>query len=106
MKRTLPHILSLLCGLTVGGTAYCALDLLIIIGMALDQYPRFSAFLAVAFLLAGMAALALAYLTLRLWRRYEPRRWMAILYAAEAAALFLPGMWACEKILAWLQRVF
>lgn len=106
MKPTLPHILSLLCGLALGSATYCALDLLIIMGMALRQYPRFSVFLAVACLSAGMAALMLAWLTLRMWNRYEPKRWAVILYAAEAAALFLPGMMACEKTLAWLQRVF
>ena len=106
MKRTLPHILSILCGLSISCMTYCALDLLIIIGMALERYPRFSVFLAVAFLLSGIAAFVLAYLTLRLWNQYESKRWMVILYTAEAAAVFLPGMWACEKVLAWLQRMF
>lgn len=105
MKRVLPHILSLLCGLTLGGTVYCALDLLIIVGMALDRYPRFTPFLSVACLLMGIISLALAYPAPRLWYRHEPKRWTVVLYAVETAALLLPGMWACEWILAWLQRV-
>ncbi len=106
MKKTLPHILSLLCGLTLGCAVYCALDLLIIIGMALDQYPRFTLFLSVICLLMGIISLALAYLTLRLWKRNGQRRYTVILYAVETVVLLLPGMWACEKILAWLQTVF
>lgn len=106
MKRFLPHILSLLCGLTLGCTTYCALDLLMIVGMALDQYPRFTLFLFAAFLLMGTVSLALVYLALRLWNRYEPKRWTVILYAVEIAILLLPGMWACERILAWLQQIF
>ena len=104
MKRVLSHILSLMCGLTLGCTVYCALDLLIIVGMALDRYPRLTPFLSVAFLLTGIISITLAYLALRLWNRYEPKRWTVILYAVEAAALLLPGMWACERILAWMQR--
>lgn len=106
MKRVLPHILFLLCGLTLGCTTYCALDLLIIVGMALDLYPRFTLFLLAAFLLMGTVSLALAYLALRLWYRHEPKGWTVILYAVEAAALLLPGMWVCERILAWLQQNF
>lgn len=106
MKRIFPHLAAPVCGLAAGWTVYCTLDLLIIIGMALERYPRFSVFLAVAFLLSGIAAFVLAYLTSRLWNQYESKRWMVILYTAEAAAVFLPGMWACEKVLAWLQRMF
>ena len=106
MKRIFPHLAAPVCGLAAGWTVYCTLDLLIIVGMGLDQYPRFTPFLALNVLLAGGITLALGYLTLRLWNQYESKRWMVILYTAEAAAVFLPGMWACEKALAWLQRMF
>ena len=106
MKRTLPHILSLLCGLSISWMTYCTLDLLIIVGMGLDQYPRFTPFLAVNVLLAGGVTLALAYLTLRLWCRHEPKRWPWILYAVEAFAALVVGMHLCATVLALLRWIF
>ena len=107
MKRTLPHIAASACGLFAGWTTYCLLDLLIIVGMGLlDQYPRFTPFLAVNLLLAGGATLALTFLTLRLWYRHEPKRWPWILYAAEAAAALVVGMHVCATMLALLRWIF
>ena len=106
MKRLLPHLSAPACGLVAGGTTYCILDLLIIIGMGLDQYPRFTPFLAVNLLLAGGVTLALAYLTLRLWYRHEPKRWPWILYAAEASAALVAGMHVCATMLALLRWIF
>ena len=106
MKRTLPHLAAPACGLFAGWTVYCLLDLLIIIGMGLDQYPRFTPFLAVNLLLAGGVTLALAYLTLRLWYRYEPKRWPLILYAAEASSALVGGMYVCETVLMLLRWIF
>ena len=105
MKRAFPHITALACGLVAGWTVYCALDLLIIIGMGLDQYPRFTPFLAVNVLLAGGVTLALGYLTLRLWYRHEPKRWPLILYAAEVFAALLAGMHLCATVLALLRWI-
>ena len=106
MKRIFPHITASACGLAVGWTVYCVLNLLMIIGMGLDQYPRFTPFLALNVLLAGGVTLALAYLTLRLWCRHEPKRWPWILYAVEAFGALVVGMYVCETILAWLRWVF
>ena len=106
MKRLLPHLAAPACGLFAGWTVYCLLDLLIIIGMGLDQYPRFTPFLAVNLLLAGGVTLALACLTLRLWYRYESRRWPLILYAAEASSALVAGMYVCETVLALLRWIF
>ena len=107
MKRLLPHLTAPACGLFAGWTVYCLLDLLIIIGMGLlDQYPRFTPFLAVNLLLAGGVTLALACLTLRLWYRHEPKRWPLILYAAEAFAALVAGMHVCATVLALLRWIF
>ena len=106
MKRLLPHIAAPACGIVAGWTTYCILDLLIIIGMGLDQYPRFTPFLAVNVLLAGCVTLALAYLTLRLWYRHEPKRWSLILYGVEALAALVVGMHVCATVLALLRWVF
>ena len=106
MRRTLPHIAASACGLFAGWTVYCTLDLFIIVGMGLDQYPRFTPFLAVNLLLAGGATLALACLTLRLWYRHEPKRWPLILYAVEASSALVVGMHACATVLALLRWIF
>ena len=106
MKRLLPHLAAPACGLFAGWTVYCLLDLLIIVGMGLDQYPRFTPFLAVNLLLAGGVTLALACLTLRLWYRHEPKRWPLILYAVEAAAALVAGMHACATVLMLLRWIF
>ena len=107
MKRIFPHLAAPVCGLAAGWTVYCALDLLIIVGMGLlDQYPRFTPFLAVNLLLAGGTTLALTFLTLRLWYRHEPRRWPLILYAAEAVAALVVGMHVCATMLALLRWIF
>lgn len=106
MKRLLPHLAAPACGLFAGWTVYCLLDLLIIIGMGLDQYPRFTPFLAVNLLLAGGVTLAWACLTLRLWYRHEPKRWPLILYAAEASAALVVGMHVCATVLALLRWIF
>lgn len=106
MKCTLPHIAAPACGLAAGWTTYCILTLLIIVGMGLDQYPRFIPFLAVNVLLVGGVTLALAYLTLRLWYRHEPKRWPWILYAAEAFAALVVGMHLCATVLALLRWIF
>ena len=107
MKRTLPHLAAPACGLFAGWTVYCLLDLLIIVGMGLlDQYPRFTPFLAVNLLLAGGVTLVLLGLTLRLWYRHEPKRWPLILYAVEASAALVAGMHLCATVLALLRWVF
>ena len=106
MKRILPHMAALVCGLAAGWTVYSVLNLLIIVGMGLDQYPRFTPFLAVNVLLAGGVTITLAYLTLRLWCRHEPRRWPLILYAVEAASALVVGMHACATVLALLRWIF
>lgn len=106
MKRIFPHLAAPVCGLAAGWTVYCTLDLLIIVGMGLDQYPRFTPFLAVNLLLAGGTTLALTFLTLRLWYRHEPKRWSLILYAAEAAAALVVGMWGCDRVLTLLRWAF
>ena len=106
MKRLLPHLAAPACGLFAGWTVYCLLDLLIIIGMGLDQYPRFTPFLAVNLLLAGSVTLALACLTLRLWYRHEPKRWPLILYAVEASSALVAGMHLCATVLALLRWIF
>ena len=74
--------------------------------MGLDQYPRFTPFLAVNVLLAGGVTLALGYLTLRLWYRHEPKRWPLIQYAAEALAALVAGMHLCAMALALLRWIF
>ena len=106
MKRLLPHLAAPACGLFAGWTVYCLLDLLIIVGMGLDQYPRFTPFLAVNLLLAGGVTLALACLTLRLWYRHEPKRWPLILYAVEAAAALVAGMHACATVVMRWRWIF
>ena len=106
MKRILSHLAAPVCGLAAGWTVYCLLDLLIIVGMELDQYPRFTPFLAMNLLLAGGVTLVLLGLTLRLWYRYEPKRWPLILYAAEASSALVAGMYVCETVLALLRWVF
>ena len=106
MKRLFPHLAAPVCGLAAGWTVYCTLDLLIIVGMGLDQYPRFTHFLAVNLLLAGGVTLVLLGLTLRLWYRHEPRRWPLILYAVEAASALVVGMHACATVLALLRWIF
>lgn len=106
MKRIFPHLAAPVCGLAAGWTVYCTLDLLIIVGMGLDQYPRFTPFLALNVLLAGGITLALGYLTLRLWYRHEPRRWPLILYAVEAFAALVVGMHVCATVLALLRWIF
>ena len=106
MKRILPHMAAPVCGLAAGWTVYCVLNLLIIIGMGLDQYPRFTPFLAVNVLLVGRVALVLAYLTLRLWYRYETKRWILILYTVEAFGALVVGMHLCATVLALLRWIF
>ena len=106
MKRIFPHLAAPVCGLAAGWTVYCTLDLLIIVGMGLDQYPRFTPFLAVNLLLAGGVTLVLLGLTLRLWYRYEPKRWPLILYAVEASSALVAGMYVCETVLALLRWIF
>ena len=106
MKRILPHMAAPVCGLAAGWTIYCVLNLLIIIGMGLDQYPRFTPFLAVNVLLVGGVTIILAYLILRLWCRHEPKRWILILYTVEAFGALVVGMHLCATVLALLRWIF
>lgn len=106
MKRMLSHMSAPACGLFAGAAAYGSLDLLALSGVALKQYPRLFLLLILCVSLFGMAAIALAGVTLRLWRWGECKRRLLILYAVEASILFVPGMFTCERMVELIQDVF